>query len=131
MAKDAEGKEIEYFNAAGTKLTTDQLNAIFAKVQPAKLWAAGGYYFVDIQHYATTVTEGEGEEATTVTKSECALVRNHLYDITISALSGLGTPVYDPDKVITPEKPDTDYSYIAAKINVLAWKVVSQSVTLQ
>ena len=63
---------------------------------------------------------------------EFGMVRNHLYDVTISAVQGLGTPVYDADKTITPEKPEEDqFSYIAAKINVLAWRVVSQEVTLQ
>ena len=120
-----------YYNAAGEELGEDELNTIFANVQPAKIWAAGGYYYVDIEHYATTKTEGEGETEKTVKVSEKALVRNHLYDITISALSGLGTPVYNPDMIITPEKPETDYSYISAQVNVLAWRVVSQNVTLQ
>ena len=125
-SKDADGNDITYYNAAGTSLDASALNAIFENVQPAKIWAAGGYYYVDIEHHAISVVEGEGEDAVTVKKSEKALVRNHLYDIKITALSGLGTPVYDPDKIITPEKPDTDLSYIAAKINVLAWRVVSQ-----
>ena len=120
-----------YYNAAGEELGEDELNTIFANVQPAKIWAAGGYYYVDIEHYATTKTEGEGETEKTVKVSEKALVRNHLYDITISALSGLGTPVYNPDMIITPEKPETDYSYISAKVNVLAWRIVSQNVTLE
>ena len=131
LAKDADGNDITYYNAAGTSLDASALNAIFENVQPAKIWAAGGYYYVDIEHHAISVVEGEGEDAVTVKKSEKALVRNHLYDIKITALSGLGTPVYDPDKIITPEKPDTDLSYIAAKINVLAWRVVSQDVTLE
>ena len=135
LAKDANEAAIKYYNAAGTELTADDLKTIFKNVQPAKIWAAGGYYYVDIEHHSITedVTEGEGEDAVTKTikKSEKALVRNHLYDIKISALSGLGTPVYDPNKVITPEKPGTDDSFIAAQVNVLAWKVVSQDVTLQ
>ena len=123
LAKDAAGTEIAYYDAAGTTLDATKLNTIFANVQPAKIWLAGGYYYVDIIHNTT----GEGEDA----KYDYALVRNHLYDINISALSGLGTPVYDPDKIITPEKPSSDESFIAAQINVLAWRVVSQNVTLQ
>ena len=59
------------------------------------------------------------------------LVRNHWYQITLDNLNGLGTPVYDPDKIIKTEKPDTDESYIAAKINVLAWNIKTQNVTLE
>ena len=122
LAKDAD-VTITYYDAAGKALTEEQLGDIFKNVQPAKIWNAGGYYYVDIIHNTT----GEGESA----KYDYALVRNHIYDINISALSGLGTPVYDPEKIITPEKPSIDESYIAAQINVLAWRVVSQNVTLQ
>ena len=131
LVKDATGANITYYDAAGKALDGTTLNSIFANVQSAKLWAAGGYYYVDIKHHTANVQTGEGEDAKTEEKNEYALVRNHLYDIKITALSGLGTPVYDPNKIITPEKPKTDLSYIAARINVLAWKVVSQNVTLK
>jgi hypothetical protein len=94
---------------------------MLAEVSPAQIWKEGAYYYTPIRHLGTTGSTGE-----------FGMVRNHLYDVTISAVQGLGTPVYDADKTITPEKPEEDqFSYIAAKINVLAWRVVSQEVTLQ
>jgi len=103
-----------------TALSTDQVNTLLKSVRPAKIWTEGGYYYMDIKHLGTTGTTGE-----------FGLVRNHVYDITIDGIKGLGTPVYDPEKIITPEKPESDESYIAARINVLAWRVVSQNVTLE
>jgi hypothetical protein len=45
---------------------------------------------------------------------------------------GFGTPVYNPDHVITPEDPDEQpAANLAAQINILSWSVVSQNVTLQ
>ena len=98
-----------------TSLTVDQVNTMLKSVRPAKIWKEGGYYYMDIKHLGTAV----------------GLVRNHLYDITIDGIQGLGTPVYNPEKVITPEKPESDESFISARINILAWRVVSQNVTLQ
>ena len=113
LAKDSEGKI--FVDADGASLNTEAVNNILKAVRPAKIWEAGGYYYFNIDHLGTA----EG------------LVRNHLYNITVTGISGLGTPVYDPEKIITPEKPKDDESYIAAKINILAWKVVNQEVELK
>ena len=46
-------------------------------------------------------------------------------------VEGLGTPVYDPDEVIEIfEKPTDEEYYIAAKIQILKWNIVSQNVAL-
>ena len=104
-----------------------QLSTVINALQPAKIWGnivngdyvGGGYYYVDIEHETT-------EEGTIY-----GLVRNHWYLLTLKNLNGLGTPVYNPEEVIITEKPDTDYSYISAEINVLSWRMVSQNVNLQ
>ena len=54
------------------------------------------------------------------------VVRNHIYDYTFDNVIGLGLPGN------TPENPvDETESYIAARLNVLNWKVVSNTVTLE
>ena len=59
------------------------------------------------------------------------VVRNHIYDCNISTLLGLGTPVYDPEEVVYPEKPENEDTFIAASINILSWRVVPNDVTLE
>jgi len=83
-------------------------------------WKDGkSYFFTQVEHF--------GPDAGVNT---FGLVRNHLYDITINSIRGLGTPVVSETDPIDPEKPsDLDYN-LAAKINILKWKVVSQSVDL-
>lgn len=83
-------------------------------------WKDGkSYFFTHVEHF--------GPDAGVNT---FGLVRNHLYDITINSIRGLGTPVVSETDPIDPEKPsDLDYN-LAAKINILRWKVVSQSVDL-
>ena len=108
-----------FIDADGNPLTLAEVNKKLAAIHPALIWNDGmSYYYIDIEHFGTGVTSH-------------GLVRNHLYDITISKIKGLGTPVYDPTKIITPEKPVDEYSFISAKINILAWKLVKQDVTLQ
>lgn len=58
------------------------------------------------------------------------IVRNHSYVLTISDITGIGGAVYDPDKEL-PLIPGKDKNYyMAAKLNILAWKVVTQSAVL-
>ncbi|MBQ2398551.1 MAG: Mfa1 fimbrilin C-terminal domain-containing protein, partial [Muribaculaceae bacterium] len=81
-------------------------------------WNGKAYYIVDIEHLGTNHIKG--------------VVRNHSYVITVEGISGLGTPVYDPNTVVTePVKPEETTSYVSARINVLSWKIVNQNVVLQ
>ncbi|MBQ8361596.1 MAG: Mfa1 family fimbria major subunit [Bacteroidaceae bacterium] len=95
-------------------------------VGSAQEWQDGKcYYFVNINHI----------------NQKNAIIRNHVYDVLISGIVGLGTPVYDPDtdedgtpeeEEIIPEKPTDDASFVMAQVNILKWRVVAQqSVTLQ
>jgi len=88
------------------------------------------YYFVDIDHtpvYNSQLTSAQEQE-----HFKDGVVRNHIYDLTLSSIQGIGVPVFHPDEEIIPEKPDDSLSYfLAARINVLAWKVVTQDVNFE
>lgn len=77
------------------------------------------YYYVPIKHLG-----GTGELA------EYGIVRNHFYKITLTGITGFGTPVYDPDKVVKPAVPTYEDTYLAARVQVLQWRVVAQSASL-
>lgn len=77
------------------------------------------YYYVPIKHLG-----GIGELA------EYGIVRNHFYKITLSGITGFGTPVYDPDKVVDPIVPTYENTYLAARVQVLQWRVVNQNASL-
>lgn len=78
------------------------------------------YYYTPIRHLAATDTK----------LGYYGVVRNHSYKINIQDVSGFGTPVYDPDKVIDPTLPEEKDVYLAARINVLSWRVVKSDVNL-
>lgn len=101
--------------------TSDQVKALLAGLGNAKAWESGQtYYYFPIKHLGTKGKIGE-----------YGIVRNHIYDCTIDAIYGLGTPVYDPSEVIYPEQPEDNYKYLAAKINILSWRVVPSSYELK
>lgn len=77
------------------------------------------YYYVPIKHLG-----GNGELA------EYGIVRNHFYKITLSGIKGFGTPVYDPSKVVVPAVPTYQDTYLAARVQVLQWRVVNQNASL-
>ena len=86
----------------------------------ALVWNSGQtYYYYEIIH------RGSGKGAT------MGVVRNHWYKTTVTKIAGLGTPVYDPDKVIYPEKPENNEHYIAAQINILSWRLVENKYELE
>ena len=82
----------------------------------AAQWTEGKAYFY-------VAIEGLGGEA--------GVVRNHYHLLTIDAISGLGTPVYNPEEIIIPEQMPEEEYFVAAKVQILKWKQVNQSVTLQ
>ena len=88
---------------------------------PAEVRTDGkAYYFIPISHLATDAAK----------VGYYGVVRNHWYKIALKSLTGYGTPVYDENKTIDPTMPEDQATYLAAKINVLQWRVVSQSVDL-
>lgn len=89
--------------------------------EPAQIRKDGkAYYFIPIRHLGTDPTK----------LGYYGIVRNHVYSINIQNMSGFGTPVYDPDKTIDPTIPSNDATYLAARINVLSWRVVKYNADL-
>ncbi len=78
------------------------------------------YFWTPIEHFGTQGATGS-----------IGVVRNHVYALNLKTIAGLGTPIVDPDQPIVPEKPTDDNSYLAAQVNILAWKMVSQDVDLK
>lgn len=87
---------------------------------PAEVRKGGmAYYYTTIKHLGEKGKLGE-----------YGIVRNHSYQISLNSIKGFGTPVYDPNKIIVPTVPSDDKTYLAAKINVLSWRVVPSQVDL-
>ena len=115
---DYTGSNEKYIELANAEAT---INKELAK-NPAQIATEGYvYYYTPIKHLGTT----------TGSTGEYGVVRNHIYDVTITDIKGYGTPIFDPDKDIDTTHPSNEEVYIAARINVLSWRVVSSDVTLE
>lgn len=103
-------------------ITTDQFNAnLRTQENSVMYWKSGQtYYYVPISHLGNDKTK----------LGTYGIVRNHAYQVNITDIMGFGTPVYKNDETIIPVTPSDDASYLAAKINVLSWRIVSSDVTL-
>lgn len=99
-----------------TALTTENISTYPAEVRKD----GKAYYYIPIRHLG----------AATTAPAYYGVVRNHWYKVKVNALKGFGTPVYDDTKTIIPTIPDDSNTYLAAQINVLQWRVVSQDVNL-
>lgn len=124
LAADPTGKKEYYTKTPGTTSTFTKVDKsiVLAAIEADKAEIRKGgkaYYYVPIKHLGNT-----GEVA------EYGIVRNHFYKITLSGITGFGTPVYDPDKVVDPAVPTYDNTYLAARVQVLQWRVVNQNASL-
>ena len=99
--------------------TAAMINSTLANkdiVDRALVWKSGmTYYFYEIKHL----------------ENQKGVVRNHIYDTKVTKITGLGTPVYNPDEIIYPEKPNENDHYIAAKINILSWRIIKDDYELE
>ena len=105
-----------------TELTVAQANTLMRdELNRAMVWNNGWtYYYFDVRHLGLENSVGH-----------IGIVRNHLYATTVTSLKGLGTPVYNPDQVIFPEKPEYDESIVSASVKILSWRVVSQDYDIE
>lgn len=101
----------------GAKATNNALKSVPAAV----LYESGmTFYYVDIKHLGAPSSD-----------AEYGIVRNHIYDININSIGGYGSPVYTGTEFIEYPQVSDQESFVAAKINILSWRLVSQSVNIQ
>lgn len=107
-----------YKKGGATGITGEDLKAVTNAVPSIQYWNDGKcYFFAQITQLPGTI-------------GVSGVVRNHWYQMTVNSISGLGTPVADPEQAVTPVKPTEDEWYISTSINVLAWKRSYQGVDL-
>lgn len=126
LADDPAGTKKKYYTKTTTGTTptfteVDKATVLGAiEADKAEIRKDGrAYYYVPIKHLGGTDAN-----------AEYGIVRNHFYKITLSGITGFGTPVYDPEKVVDPIVPTYEDTYLAARVQVLQWRVVNQNASL-
>ena len=122
----------EYVPVAAEVVNTDP-NSIKAtnkylatNVQPSVLYANGEtFYYIDIRHLGATADK----------TGYYGIVRNHIYNVTVNKIGGYGSPVYvGYSNLVVPEYPEDptqEGSFVSAQVNILAWRLVNQTVDIQ
>lgn len=96
-------------------------NYLAAETNKAQVRTEGCvYYYTPIRHLAAEETK----------LGYYGVVRNHSYKVNIQEIKGFGTPVFNPKKEIDPTLPEEKDIFLAARINVLSWRVVKSNVNL-
>jgi len=95
------------------------ITADFKNLGQFKFWNSGrSYFYLPINQYADV-------------KNAKGVIRNHIYELTISNVAGLGTPVPSTDVIINPQYPEADKeSHLAARVAILKYRVIKQNVDL-
>jgi hypothetical protein len=97
-------------------LSETERDAILATIPHIKIWNDGKcYYYTYIKHL----------------NGQNAVIRNHWYQVNVTKVTGLGTPVYDPENnTFDPERPEDDEWVLGAEIHIQSWRMVSQDYDL-
>lgn len=103
-----------------TEVNINDVNAAIGADKAEIRTNGKAYYYIPIRHLATDETK----------LGYYGVVRNHHYKITLNSIKGFGTPVYNPAKEIDPTMPTYSNTYLAARVQVLQWRVVNQNVNL-
>lgn len=110
--------------ATGNNSITAEIEKWFEeldKANPCEFYNAGMmYYNIPIEHLA--------KEETTI--GYYGVVRNHIYEITITGIKNIGKAVYEAKEDIIPTEKDLKLYYLSAEINVLSWKHIKQTTEL-
>lgn len=110
------------------KVNVAEVNKHLYEMGHAKIWNSGKtYYYTTVMHTPDTY-DAEGK---ITVEGKAGVVRNHIYDINLKNVYGFGTPVYNPEEIIIPEKPKDDDTYVAAEVMILSWRLVSSDVDLE
>lgn len=71
------------------------------------------------------------KRATIGTTNYHAIVRNHVYELTVKGIAGMGVGIPDPDQPIIPidgPDPNGEHYYIHMNVNINPWTLVSNEV---
>ncbi len=119
-AQVADGVEVYQKVGEAYEVATAAANEAFG-ANNAVIYKNGmTYYWTSVKHLGAAGKTGQ-----------FGMVRNHFYQVDVTKITGFGTAVYNPDNEFVPVTPDEDpMTYLAARINVLSWRVVANGVEL-
>lgn len=109
---------------------TDLAKRLYATYGVLEKFQTGKAYFnVPLKHIWGVGSSSNKFDAKSVVLGDYGVVRNHVYDLTINKIEGLGTGIGEINQPIVPPTENEQY-YISTRIRVLQWRLVGQAVDL-
>lgn len=118
-----------YRNITKNDITTLEYRMYSAFGVIERFESGKAYFNVPLKHIWGAKNTSNKFDGNTVRLGDYGVVRNHVYELTINSISGLGTGIGDLDQPIVPPT-DTDQYYINARLNILKWRIVGQTIDL-
>lgn len=125
-----QGTEGAYVRVTATN--RDAVNAQLLSVGYMDMFYQGlAFYSIPIRHlnwkntFYTPNANGTGGvyNWAEMTSGSLGVVRNHVYNMTVDQIAGLGTALRSDEQPIVPAKDEAN-QYIAARLNILSWRIV-------
>lgn len=58
-------------------------------------------------------------------------VRNHIYELTLSKIAKIGSPVFNPEEKLVLIPGEEKNYYVSAELKILKWRVITQDVVIE
>lgn len=132
----SEGKTVFTKIENGVSKLNDALNSFFTDGHPTSYTGGATVYYVPVEHLLGQNWGSAGVSSTRIVtdEGEFGVVRNHWYDIEVTGLMNMGHGVFDPSEdsteTLRPKDPTKETFALGARIKILSWKLVKQSVVL-
>lgn len=125
------GSKFTKYEESQTATINQNIKDFIGANTPVRYNGGATVYTVPVEHLL-----GTDNTYTITNEGEFGVVRNHWYEITLNSISKIGQGVFNPneegdgDRVYPDPDPDPDTYGMAAKIKILSWKIVKQTVDL-
>lgn len=121
-------KAVKTLDEKGVAALKEKLYSTYGVLE--KFQTGKAYFNVPLKHIWKAGLNSSNEfNPKSVVLGDYGVVRNHIYDLTINKIEGLGTGIGSIDQPIVPPTDNEQY-YISTRLRILQWRAVKQGVDL-
>ncbi len=121
-------KKLNQLTAEEYETFRDRMYSSFGVIE--KFESGKAFFNVPLRHIWADLSSTSNEFKTEGLKlGQYGVVRNHVYDLEIGKITGLGIGIGDIKQPIVPPTENDQY-FISTRLNILQWRLVKQSVDL-
>lgn len=120
-------KSVSEIDETGIQDIKEKLYSTYGVLE--KFQTGKAYFNVPLKHIWKANVSSNEFDPKTIVLGDYGVVRNHIYDLTINSIKGLGTGIGEIDQPIVPPT-DNEHYFISTRLRILQWRAVKQNVDL-